>query len=87
MIWDVGDAVKEPGGEFSADDGGKLKDFFGCLVEAVDSGHDDVLDGARNEDFRPPLGQDVSFTGSSYGSSLLERFYDLFQEEGIPFRP
>ncbi len=79
--------VKEPGSEFPADDGGKLKGFFWCLIEAVDSGHDDVLDGARNEDFRHPLGENVPFTRSLYGSSFLERFYDLFQEEGIPFRP
>ena len=82
----LGQAVEETTREFASDDRGELEEPLRGVGEAVDAGHNDVLDGVRNDHLLDGPGQDRLLSGLANGPYVLQRFHDLLHKEGIPLR-
>ena len=56
---------------------------FGASCQAVDAGHDDILDGVGDDDLLERPGQHIAVLGPSQSAHLLEGLDHLLDEEGI----
>ena len=66
-----------------ADDGRQLKCFFGSLLQAVDPGHDHILDGIGNQHVIRSFCQNPAVFGSPDNPGLPQGLDNLFDKKRV----
>ena len=80
--------VKDAVEEAPADDGRQTEHLFQLLVQAVDAGHDDALQGVRDADLRGPLGDlPPAVLVGDETPEVDEGPDDLLHEQGVSLGP
>ncbi len=81
-----GHPPQQPDEELPSDDGGELHSPLAVVAEPVESGHDDVVDGAGHADLRPVLDERDAIAVAAQHADVEQGLGDLLDEQRHAFR-